>query len=55
MFNKMEKEGLGNCRLLTLSSVAGNVLKEILLQSIDKPMNGKKEMGNSQHGSTKSR
>lgn len=55
MFNKMKKEGLGNCRLVTLSSVAGNVLKEILLESIDKPMNGKKEMGNSQHRSTKSR
>ena len=50
MFNKIQKEGLVNCRKVGLPSVSGKVWKEILLGSIAKHTEDKNAMGSSQHG-----
>ena len=50
MFNKMEKEGVGNCRVVGLPSVSGQVRKEIFLGSIAKHTKEKNVKGSIQHG-----
>lgn len=50
VFKEVKKEGVGNQRLVGLTSVAGKVLKEILPESVVEQTKNQNVMGSSQHG-----
>ena len=53
VFKKGEKDDLGNCRPVSLTSVPGKVIEQLVLDAISKQLEEKKITGNSQHGFTK--
>lgn len=44
------KEGVGSYGLVSFTSVLGEVVEHVILQSISKHMKDKKVIGSSQHG-----
>ena len=53
VFKKSRKEYLGNYRPVSLTSVPGKVLEQLVLDAISKQLEEKKVMRSSQHGFTK--
>lgn len=53
VFKKSKQESVENCRPVNLSSVPGNVMEQIILETISKHVKDKKLTGSSQHEFTK--
>lgn len=53
VFKKGKKEDLGNCRPVSLTSVPGKVMEQLVLDAISKQLEETKVIRNSQHGFTK--
>ena len=53
VFKKGEKDDLGNCRPVSLTSVPGKVIEQLVLDAISKQLEKKKVIRSSQHGFTK--
>jgi len=52
VFKKVEKKDPGNCRPVSLTSIRGKVMEQLLLDVIIKQVEEKKIIGRSQHGFT---
>ena len=53
VFKKCKKADLGNDRLLSLTSIPRKMMEQLVLDPLSKPLEEKKVIGRSQHGSTK--
>ena len=53
VFKKCKKADLGNYRLLSLTSIPRKMMEQLVLDTLSKPLEEKKVIGRSQHGSTK--
>ena len=53
VFQKCKKADLGNYRLLSLTSIPRKMMEQLVLDTLSKPLEEKKVIGRSQHGSTK--
>jgi len=53
IFKKGKKEDPGNCRLVSLTSIPGKVMEQLILEVIIKQVEEKKIIRSSQHGFTK--
>jgi len=53
VFKKGKKEDLGNYRLVSLTSIPGKMMVQLILEIINKQVEEKKVIRNSQHGFTK--
>lgn len=54
-FKRGNKDDLGNYMLANLSSIPGNIMKQIILEITSKYIKGKKVTESTQHGFTKGR
>lgn len=55
IFKKGEKEDLGNCTSVSLISILGKIMEQILLEAISKHSKNKKVTKRSQYGFMKSK
>ena len=53
VFQKCKKADLGSYRLLSLTSIPRKMMEQLVLDTLSKPLEEKKVIGRSQHGSTK--
>ena len=53
VFKKCKKADLGSYRLLSLTSIPRKMMEQLVLDTLSKPLEEKKVIGRSQHGSTK--
>jgi len=53
VFKKGKKEDPGNCRPVSLTSIPGKVMQQLILEAIIKQVEEKKVIRSSQHGFTK--
>jgi len=52
---RLDKDNAGNCRPVSLTSVPGKTMEQILLEGIPRHMEEREMMWGNQHGFTKSR
>jgi len=53
VFKNDKKEDTGNCKLVNITTVAGKVVEQLILETLCGHMKNRKVTGSSQHGFTK--